>query len=800
MYNRIQADNLSSLFLPMSRRQAGKGVFFVRVCQTDQQVLDGLWKYHELARARGVILEGQITNPNDRQLNFLNEMLGSSFQPNAAFIVNALGKWMPRMKEAHRREFAEALCVQFDELRKKGKTDSILKNIYTKMMCWLYYKFERLIPFLGDDDPPRILYECPSITAHELILFRLLSSMGADILLLEPAGDQPYLKHDAASAWSQLMNVGSAPFPKEFTLKQFRKDMAAKAVPPLQRPVQIPQQTPPRTAPFSSQPASQSVPRTVPTNAAPPPKRDPETYFPQPSRSPCTNAWMKEAAFTEILTPIVHRGDDYQLFYNALIRVRGVVDKLTYLNELYQFYQQFRNTGRNIVIVDDELSLPTPDEAQKVRRHPYRSPEELIIDIAGNLPACANVELQRLMQRSFVRTMKKAARKETNLNRLAISAVYLICWILRYQSALFQGYKGNEIPCFVLMGGCRNQHDALFMQFLSQLPVDVLILASDLNRVCTLQDGALLELTGEHSLPVPKFPKDPGSLQMGTIASNAQEDLSSILYTNSGIYRNRQFSTAAAITLRTTYDEIFILWNQELKYRSNFSTVQQVVNMPVIFAKVSGVERGNVDAYWQKIKLLLGDGTRLYKSFPFHTASTGNPYQALAIKVIRNGKLKREELKAHRQYPFGLLREELQEHIFDKIQLMLDQKLIKGTFVNGTEYTILSTILNLEKDIVRSLQSFDFTKKNPKVVAVCTTEQVCPLEDAILLTFMNLIGFDVVLFVPTGYQTIERYLNDNFPVEHQIGDYIYDLHVPDFNALPPVKSRTWLENILKRGN
>lgn len=790
MYNRIQATDLSSLFLPMSRRQGGKGVYFVRLCQTDQQVLDSLWKYHELARGRGVIIEGQIANPDDRQLNFLNEMLGSAFQPDAAFIVSALGKWMPRMKEAHRREFADALCVQFDELRKKGKTDSILKNIYTKMMCWLYYRFERLMPFLGDDDPPRILYECPGITAHELILLRLLSSMGADILLLETMGDQPYLKQDPSSVWSQLMNVGSAPFPKEFTLKQFRKDMAAKAAPPPQKSQPTPQRTP--AAP--RQPVSQPASRPAPV------QRDPETHFPQPSRSACTNAWMKEAAFTEILTPVVNRGDDFQLYYNALIRVRGAFDKLTYPNELYQFYQQFRNTGRNIVIIDEGLSLPSPDEAQKVRRHPYRSPEELIIDIAGNLPACANVELQRLMQRAFVRTMKKAARQEPNLNRLTTSAVYVICWIQQYQAALFQGYKGNEIPCFVLMGGCKNQHDALFIDYLSQLPVDVLILACDLNRRCTFQSDALLELTGEQSLPVFKFPKDPGSLQMRTVASNAQEDLSSLLYSDTGLYRNRQFSTADAITLHTTYDEIFILWNQELKYRSNFSTVQQVVNMPVIFAKVSGVERGNVDAYWQKIRLLLGDGTRLYKTFPFHTASTGNPYQALAVKVIRNGKLKRDELKAHRQYPFGLLREELQEHIFDKIQLMLDQRLIKGTFSNGTEYTILSTILNLEKDIVRSLQSFDFTKKNPKVVAVCTTEQVCPLEDAILLTFMNLIGFDIVLFVPTGYQTIERYLNDNFPIEHQIGDYIYDLHVPDFNALPPVKSRTWLDNILKRGN
>ncbi len=56
-----------------------------------------------------------------------------------------------------------------------------------------------------------------------------------------------------------------------------------------------------------------------------------------------------------------------------------------------------------------------------------------------------------------------------------------------------------------------------------------------------------------------------------------------------------------------------------------------------------------------------------------------------------------------------------------------------------------------------------------------------------------------MLFIPTGYQTIERFLNDNYPVEHQIGDYMYDLSVPDFDTLPAAKGRNWLNNMLRRG-
>ena len=63
-----------------------------------------------------------------------------------------------------------------------------------------------------------------------------------------------------------------------------------------------------------------------------------------------------------------------------------------------------------------------------------------------------------------------------------------------------------------------------------------------------------------------------------------------IMYQDSGIYRNQQYGKANAVMLRTMYEEIAILWDQEVKYRQNFSVTDSVVNIPVIFAKVSGVK------------------------------------------------------------------------------------------------------------------------------------------------------------------------------------------------------------------
>lgn len=73
--------------------------------------------------------------------------------------------------------------------------------------------------------------------------------------------------------------------------------------------------------------------------------------------------------------------------------------------------------------------------------------------------------------------------------------------------------------------------------------------------------------------------------------------------------------------------------------------------------------------------------------------------------------------------------------ILDKMQLLIDQKLIRGIGENGMEYTVIAQVLNLPKDIVRLIQKFDLTRKNPKLIYINTSETVISLEDSILTVF-----------------------------------------------------------------
>ena len=86
------------------------------------------------------------------------------------------------------------------------------------------------------------------------------------------------------------------------------------------------------------------------------------------------------------------------------------------------------------------------------------------------------------------------------------------------------------------------------------------------------------------------------------------------------------------------------------------------------------------------------------------------------------------------------------------------------------------------------------------MVYINTGEKIMSLEDSILTAFLNLVGFDIVFFIPTGYQNIENFYNRKQMEEHQIGEYLYDLNVPDLTRVPLPKARqkSWRDILFRR--
>lgn len=740
MFQLGRIEKLHDYFSACSRRRE-QAVFFYRVAGYSGEVAAFLTQYDQAARTNGVVIEGRIPNPDPKQLDYLAEMMGSDFQLDAGFLTQKLTRWLPRLTGAQREAVVTAMTATLQDLQVHGKNENMLRNAYIKYMCWLYYKFERILGRLGGDELPKILYD-GTVSSYELQLLVILARAGADIVLLERAGDAGYLRCDPTSQYAQLYQApGLTPFPADFSLRQLREQGRQQA------------------------------------------ERQ-KLYGAPAGIAPCTNAWMKTPDGKEILTAVRARGDDPKLFYNAFVVQYGVEDKLLFPSDMVAFYQQLKREGRKVCLENGRLPPPTPEEIAAVRRRNHQTAEQLAADLAANLQYPNNQQLQTLMRQAFLDVVLEEDKAVGgNLNRLLNKAVYLVAWMKRYQKDLFQNWQAPEVGVFLLFGACSGDNEALFLRLLAKLPVDVLVLLPDLNAPCVLKDPALLDLHKEHSLPMTDFPVEPSQMRVRTAAYQAEREMDSILYQNTGLYRARQHQKAEAVTLQTMYEEIGLLWDQELKYRPGFAAEGDTVTVPVLLEKICGIKDGPILPYWLDIKKLVTPETTLVTKLPWQTGLEANPMKPYATQFLRQGRLQREKIKQHKDYPYGILRPEIQDYLLDKLQVLLDEKLIAGTYQNGTEYTIVSTILGLPKDLLRRIQNFDFTKKNPKLIIISTTEETLSLEDSILVAFLNLVGFDILFFVPTGYQSIEKYFQKPFANEHQLGPYRYDLQVPDFRTL-----------------
>lgn len=755
MFTHNKIKNLNDFFVERDNRP-GKGVYFYRINGYTEEIGQFIQRYYEAARMSGVIIEGRIPNPDERNLAYYEEIMGLDFRMNPEFISQSLKKWLPRMNDYQRGNVARSLYETLDTLRKAGKNDNMLKNAYIKFMCWLYYKFERIINMLGENKIPKILYE-GEINSYELQIITVLSNAGCDVVLLQYGGDVRYQSLDGNNRISDNLTLPDMrEFPPDFSLKRVRSDIQ---------------------------------------NAL----NNERIYGIRPQIINCTNAWIEGKGLADLRKSVTARGDDPKLYYNCFYRINGVEDKGTYANELYQFQQELTGGGRRVVIVDECIPKPEMEEIAAVKRKNYSRQDEMLMDLITNIQYTANIELQRAMVKAFLDVMLAEAKAaDMNLNKLTNKAVYMLCWLKRYQKRLFSNWKIPDISCFIHMGPCRDENEALFLRILARLPVDVLVLNPNLNARCCLEDALLYEIKFPESLSMDRYPQQSADVQVGTVAFHAERELDGLMYQDTGMYRNRQYGKAVAITLQTMYEEIQILWKEELKFRPNFSTENGIVTLPVIFAKVSGVKDGIVQKYWSSIKDLMTEDTFVVKNVPYIDSTAPNPMKVHAVEFFKNGRLQRKKIKENPNYSYSFLRDDVQEHIFDKLQLLIESKVIKGTFENGTEYMIIATILNMPKEIVRLIQKFDFTKKNPKLIYINTGEKIISLEDSILAAFLNLAGFDVAFFVPTGYQNIEKHFNKRLMEEHQIGEYVYDLQVPNMALVPPGTRLSWRDRLFRR--
>ncbi|MDU1910280.1 YceG family protein [Fusobacterium sp.] len=734
MVEKIKFNNTDDFFKKYSERSP-KGIYFYRVTSYSIKIEDFLFKYLEQVKICGVYIKNNIQNPTQERINYFIEMTGKNFIMDKVFMEKTMKKWIPQLSEIQITIIIEALFEELKILEKEGKNINILKNTYVKYMCWFYYRFQSVLKALGKDNVPKILFD-GNASNHELKMLNILAKAGCDIILLQTGED---INLDRNSALSYIIpNDNPQPFPKDFSITALEIKKYNE------------------------------------------PNEKKQIKIVQPQGIMSTNTWITAGyIFEDSLKSSNMRGNKDNYYYNMFVKMTGVEDKNNFMNELFKWKLKLSSSEREVLIIEGGIHNPDGLEVQQIKKKLYQNSIELINELSNNISFKQNSELELLLKKAFAEIMTE--NKDERLQKLSNSGVILLCWINRYISVLFKKIDLKKYPVFIYYGSCRNENEKLFIRLLARIPVDVIIFCPDKTLECNISDKLLFEETNQFSIPLGKFPKKLENINFGTTAYNAERDLDSLLYQDSGLFRQNQFKNAIPITLQTTYEEIGILWNQEAKYRQNFEILSDRVMVPVICSKICGVPNKDKNSYWKIIEQFLQPEGIFIKNLPFISEKNKKTLGQSVVSFIKNKKIQVEVIKKHPSYNYKFIRDEMQNYIFEKAQQLLDSGIIPGTFSNGIEFTILNTILNLDIEILRLIQKYDFTKKIPKLVIVDTTEQMGSKEDGIITAFLKFLGFDILLFVPTGYQSVDGHFEKNIFVKHQIGEYVYDMKIPIYD-------------------
>lgn len=270
------------------------------------------------------------------------------------------------------------------------------------------------------------------------------------------------------------------------------------------------------------------------------------------------------------------------------------------------------------------------------------------------------------------------------------------------------------------------------------------------------------------------FPTEKKAI-VSTVAKEASVEFEGLMNQESSLffkpfqYKNAKIQT---VRLQTTYDELKIIGNSEAYLRPAFRAMPQEVTLPVLFCKVNGV-LDNEGEYWAQIQSLKGslENVQFIQEFPICKARVGSSEnRILSRDYAMHGSFMASEdfvpeaLVSQPDWRYNKLPRGTQLALAERIISFCISLPIRLKYKEKEEVLqahIYEVLLHLPKAWVELFQTTDYPRAVPKIlVFVDSAEDELIREDAILLSFMSSIGFDIVIYNPLGQNDIENYIDE----------------------------------------
>jgi hypothetical protein len=467
------------------------------------------------------------------------------------------------------------------------------------------------------------------------------------------------------------------------------------------------------------------------------------------------------------------------------------LDEDEYYNELFDYVHSME-TGLNLLSEDSLDKSINNQQFQAIQKVLNINKDQKLsinrftafLDGEQLLLKPESAVLHRRIREAMVLMLELFASKEAEglrSNELRRILVDVIKWSFNHLEPLLANIDPEtEMPKFLWYGEFKKSHSYLLF-FLLKFGCDVLIFQPEGKDVL---EGFPLEYSFVHQYPEKKaalpFPKEKRA-RKSTVAYRASREIESILnQEGSGLYKPWQLRdyTPTSVTLKTTYDELFILIKEIAMVRPNFEVKNGRVSIPTLFSKVQGVSK-NRKEYWERLQMIADfDHTLLIKHLPF-TTTTSNDFRFHYRNALdKEGLLDVEKMKAANYWKYSHLPNGLQQGIGYAIRKLCEKPPLKPFAGENSEELktyLFSQAMQTGNSMIQLMQKFDYSQDVPKLVLYNNGLSGSLIRsDAALLLLLNQFGIDIVIYNPAGHNDIENFVEDDLFDTHWLEDVVFE--------------------------
>ncbi|WP_077213695.1 YceG family protein [Bacillus dakarensis] len=485
------------------------------------------------------------------------------------------------------------------------------------------------------------------------------------------------------------------------------------------------------------------------------------------------------------------------------------IDEDEYYNQLYD-YVHTTEVGLKLLSEDtldkkiDNEQFQSIQKVLNINREQNLSINRFVAFLDGEqlIIKSKNPAMHRKLRAAMISTLEKFKEIEPQglkNNTLMRVLVDLVKWSFNHLQPELQSFDPEEkFPKFLWYGDYKRSH-IYFLYYLIQLGCDIVVFSPGGKNVLMEVDKND-NLAFVHKYPNVKeaepFPLEKRS-RKSTVAYKASREIETILnHEGSGLYKPWQLRdyTPSSITLKTTYDELFLLMKEIAMVRPEFEVENGVVKIPTIFAKIQGVSK-NRKEYWDRLHSIIGyDSSLLIKQLPFSRAVTNDFRFHFRDAIGQDGLLIAEKMINSHYWRYGHLPTGLQKGIANAIRNICAKPALKPIHretVEDVKMYLFTQGMQIPSNILKLLQQFDYSQEVPKLV-IYNNELNGTLTrtDAALLLLLNQFGIDIILYNPPGHNDIENFIDDGLYDTHWLEDVVFDQEF---------KEPSFVKRILRQG-